>query len=188
MFILNTSSIFSLIFLCLTITISTSTDVTINCDFKNAGGWHVLDEIYACEVSDITDITQPDAIITAITGDHQDGKTNLDVLGFRVKNKKVLYFPKYLNKFFPNLIAISILSSNLKDIKQSDISPFPQLRYLNLFQNQLTRVGDNLFEINLELEVIGLHYNKIESVNPKVIQRLKKLKFFWLEELEIDRF
>ena len=177
-----------LVILQLTSVLLADQSVTINCNFSSSSGWHIFDEIYTCEVDSISSaIIEPNTLISAINGQHAVGKSNNDVRGFRVKNAVVNYFPKGLQKFFPNLIAISILSSNLKEVRQSDLSPFPQLKYLNFYNNNLKSVREDLFEFNKKLELIGLHYNEIKFVDVSIIQSLKNLRFLWLMELDEDR-
>lgn len=162
--------------------------VTINCNFSLSTGWHIFDEIYTCEVDSISsEITEPNTLVSAVNGQHAVGKSNNEVRGFRIKNAVINYFPKGLQKLFPNLVAISIMSSNLKEVRQSDLSPFPQLKYLNFYNNNLKNIREDLFEFNKKLELIGLHYNEIKFVDVRVIQGLKNLRFLWLMELDEDR-
>ncbi|KAG5666645.1 hypothetical protein PVAND_014661 [Polypedilum vanderplanki] len=179
-----------LIFLISVLKLASSSDrqVTIDCNFQISSGWHIFDDLYTCEVTSISsNIIEPNTLITGISGNHLDGKMNQNVEAVRFKELTVNYFPVGLQKFFPNLIAISILSSHLKEIKQSDLFPFPQLKYLNLYDNDLRIIRNNLFEFTEHLEVIGLHYNDIKDVDLKTFDKLKKLKYLWLIELNNDR-
>lgn len=165
-------------------------NITIECNFQLSDGWHqIFDELYTCEIASIspTDIVQPNSIITAIIGTHIDGKLNQNVQAIRAKNLNIHYLPQGLHKFFPNLLAVSILSSQLKEVRQSDLQPFPHLKYLNLYDNHLRSIRMNLFEHNEKIELIGLHYNDVKNFDAKIIENLKNLRYLWLEELNEDR-
>lgn len=115
------------------------------------------------------------SIITSSNGTHNSGKSNDDVRGFYIEYKTIHYFPKGINEIFKNLNGISIRNSHLKKIAQEDLSKFPNLVRLNLYNNNIEVVEEDLFKFNLKLKYISLSHNKIGKIHPKVFDHLNQL-------------
>lgn len=163
------------LFTLLLITSSThSSDVSITCifsleDFKSIG------EIYTCEADKVIQIDEKNTEISFTT---LSGNDKVKALKFETHLMK--FFPQGITKTFSNLLAIYMNDGVLSEIHQADLQPFPQLRYLDLFENQLEVIEADLFKFNEHLEVIWLSNNRIEHINPKVFDHLTKLNFLYL--------
>lgn len=115
--------------------------------------------------------------IDSVDGSHDGNKTNDDVKGLNIFSiKKVKFFPKNVEKFFKNLIGIQIWSSQLDEIKQSDLKSWPLLKYLFLSQNNIKFLEKDLFRYNNELKTIWLSGNQISYIDPDVFDSLKNLQ------------
>lgn len=103
----------------------------------------------------------------------------MDVHGIHIIGAS--YLPTGIETFFPNLIGLSV-EQHLKEIKQNDLEPFPQLKHLWLARNQLEVIEKDLFKFNTELVYISLRQNFIKEIDSNVFDNLKSLLI-----LELDR-
>lgn len=103
---------------------------------------------------------------------------------FKVIKGEVFYFPRDLKLFFNNINMIMVTSSGLKEIHQTDLSPFEKLRNLDLSNNALKVIEENLFEFNIRLESILLNNNKINFVHPNVFDDLRGLSYIGFQNNE----
>lgn len=126
-----------------------------------------------CDVHRNLVIASPeDVTITTVNG-KVDSHSQLETLNIR--RQIVHYFPKGLEKFFPNLKNISLKNSELKAITQNDLKPFTELKKLHLRFNEIEKLDGDLFKFNLKLEVIDFTGNKITTVGVNLLQPLTNL-------------
>ena len=161
-----------------------SQSASFECLFSNIFLDATLGFSYKCHVRNSVSITSFDAAaVDEITGEHKSGFKNDNVEGFYISSKgQIHYFPRGLDKFFKNLKGIQISDTGLKEIHQSDLKHFTQLKVLYLFSNQLEVLEENLFEFNPNLELINLDTNKISYIDPNVFDKLTKLKNLYLSK------
>jgi hypothetical protein len=108
-----------------------------------------------------------------------NGQTNFDGLDLKIldiKHGVVHFIPKGLGRFFPNLEALAVDDSELKKIVQKDLLPFPKLKMLSLYHNQIKFLPGNLFGGNLELKHLQFSLNPITHVGHNLLTPLKKLE------------
>ncbi|CAG9810640.1 unnamed protein product [Chironomus riparius] len=157
-----------------------SASTSIECKY-GTGDWSIVKNAYYCYVNNNPSITtRESATITSISGTHQSGKTNSDVVGFYVYSKTINYFPRCLETFFKNIKAIQIDNCNLKEVHQEDLKPFPNLVELYLRFNELEVLEEGLFDFNPDLEYIYIWNNKIVHIAPNVFDHLSKLSYLYL--------
>jgi hypothetical protein len=157
-----------------------SQSTSFECEYKNSG-WSTFDKIYYCDIQNTVNITSLDeAQIHDISGTHEDGYNNDNVVAFTIQKVQIHYFPRGLNKIFKNLKGIQIAGVGLKEIHQSDLKDFPNLINLILYNNNLEILEENLFEFNPNLHYIFLYSNKISHIDRKVFHKLTKLKILYL--------
>jgi hypothetical protein len=89
----------------------------------------------------------------------------------------VNFMPKGLEKLFPQIERIAIYSSKLKEITKEDLAPFPMLKVLFLYSNDLETLPSNLFEANPEITHVEFLNNKLKFVGENILSPLKKLIF-----------
>ncbi|KAG5668989.1 hypothetical protein PVAND_016892 [Polypedilum vanderplanki] len=155
-----------------------SNAVTIDCNYHKDGDWWAVTLKYYCEVTNDLNINSKDMTdIDGVNGELPSGITLDDIQGVNMENLTTFYFPKGLEKIFKNLLMIDINYGRLKEIHQNDFSPFPQLKSLELFENDIEVLEDDLFKFNPNLEMIWLSSNKIFHVSPTAFAAIKNLRY-----------
>lgn len=138
-----------------------------------------------CRVMDLV-ITSQNDTITSVNGQVAP-LTDVNIV--HIFHQTINYFPKGLDKLFPNLEAIQLLHSPLKSIEQSDLKPFgSKLKKFIVGGNQIESLNNDLFEYNSELRWIGFQENKLKSVGKNILKPLKKLQRAYFDDNEcIDK-
>lgn len=156
---------------------STTLAFELTCRYKTNTDWWAINDVYFCDLKFDLDIAKSNDVVTTVSGNHLDGKSNSDVVGFRASNKKLLIFPAGLDKYFDaaKIEFIAIWSTGLKEIHQSDLAPFKKMRILSLWDNDFEVIERDLLEFNPHIEYIGLGKNRIKFVDGNVFGHLKKL-------------
>jgi len=169
---------------CLIIALSNpSMSIIIECKY-DTWNYNILGNIYDCSVENYPRIvTHESALITRINGQHKSPRSSDDVVGFQAVNKVIRYFPRDLEKFFQNIRAIYIGSSQLGQIHQSDLKPLINLTYFYLWSNNIDVIEEGLFDFNPHLQLLGLDENKIIHIHPTVFDHLDNLRYFWLKNM-----
>ena len=140
---------------------------------------------YHCEVKNL-EIFSNSSTFDSEIGDHKEGKSNIDVVWvIMVENsnnqRPMLSFPKGFEKIYPNLNAISIMNLGFNRITAEDLKPFPNLKHLILYKNNLTIIEEDLFQHNPGLESVSFSHNQIVHIDPQVFSHLGGLKWLRLE-------
>lgn len=125
-----------------------------------------------CDAQNV-EIIAPNETITSVNG--QADFVGHDVSMLLIKYQTVNYFPKGLEKFFPELTGISITFSRLQSIEKSDLEPFIKLRILYLSSNDIEVLLDDVFEFNTELRAIFFKRNQLKFIGKNVLSNLPKL-------------
>jgi len=157
--------------------VGSTQSVSFQCNYLTPDGWGSLGAIYYCNVQNAVSITSPDtAQVDSISGTHQAGYNNDNVVAISIGQGQIHYFPHGLNKFFKNLRGIEILNTGLKELHQSDLKNLPKLIDLHLWSSNLEILEENLFEFNPNLEAVSFYSNKISHIDPNMFNKLTKLK------------
>lgn len=127
----------------------TASYVDIQCEYDYFEYIYGIDELYACFVENYLEIFSPDVKINEINGSHMSGKSNNQIIGLTIENKKIEYFPSNLGEKFNNLIALRIKNGRLKEIHQDDIKMFTNLKYLNLDENDIEALDEQHWKNNI---------------------------------------
>lgn len=116
-------------------------------------------------------------IISDITSNHLLGYTNDDVQHFAIDGQaSVIYPPRDLHLFFPNLISIGMTSNGLIEISKEDLVGLTQLKQITLFKNDIQVVAADLFIDNPFMIAISFHKNQIRHIAHNVFDQLQELK------------
>lgn len=151
----------------------------MNCKFENYVWGTYTGSQYTCIL--LNDLSIPKGgKVTGLTGQHQEGKTNLDVKGLSAAGKILNFIPKDIDKFFHNIIALTYSNANLTDIHEEDFKPFPNLRVLYISSNKIEVLEENLFRSNPSLGEISLSSNKIRHISVNTFSILKPLTYLYL--------
>ncbi|XP_070508932.1 putative leucine-rich repeat-containing protein DDB_G0290503 [Chironomus tepperi] len=157
-----------------------STSTNIECEYKNFF-FEILKRVYCCSIiKDPIITTQEEATVTSISG-YNIEESDADVDGFIVQFKTINYFPRGLETYFNNLIAIVIYKCNLMEVHQEDLKPFSNLVELRIQTNSIEVLEEGLFDFNPDLEFIALDSNKIVHIEPNIFDHLTKLSSLYLQ-------
>lgn len=147
--------------------------INLNCE-SIVIKWNYVGEVETCSARNVN-ITTSDEVITTVNGQFASQ--------FRSRNLKVLfiyretlhYIPKEIDAFFPHLEVLAIHLSGLKTLEQSDLRPFTELKFLDLYINQIASISNDLFDSNPELRSVRFYSNKLKLVGPNILNKLRKL-------------
>ena len=81
-----------------------------------------------------------DRIVQKVEGIHLNEKTNADVTALNIVEQNYPRILKNIENFFPHLIAILWDNSGLEEISAADFRPFPRLRLIRIWCNNLTSI------------------------------------------------
>jgi hypothetical protein len=159
----------------LLLSVSFASSIVIDCQFKirKLSG---VGAVHYCDINSNSNlsITERDTVVTAVTGTI----LNENVMGFwsSSSSSTINYMPR-LNDVFPNLVVILVHSARMREIRQSDLQPYPELKYLALYANLIETLEKDLFKYNPQLLNIDLQVNRIKRVHPSVFEQLNKLEY-----------
>lgn len=166
---------------------SLSHAVTFECEFPPTYS-HFLEITlpYMCDVTSISFIKEfEDKELTHVTGDHEDGKSNLNVESLEINSYENLDFiPRKMGNIFRNLMRLDMSWNKIEVLNKDDIRGLRKLTSINLSSNRILRIEGGFFDHNLMLEKIELSDNKIKSVDEKLFDKLLHLNFIDLSSNE----
>ncbi|CRK93808.1 CLUMA_CG007335, isoform A [Clunio marinus] len=151
-----------------------SNALVLECEYKVRSQWMVKN-IYHCDEGRIIFVGDPNNV-TEVTLNHLGGRRNEDVEGLKMKDhQNLMFLPRNINHFFPNLKSIAVISNLIKNIQQSDISVFPKLIQLDLWSNKISSIDFNLFQKNSKLKAISFGANPVQHIGYDVFDHLTEL-------------
>jgi hypothetical protein len=154
----------------------------LECEIKETSARSYFSTVRSGKECDVTNLvlTSPNQQITSVNGISGSNAIRNDVTGFYVQLQTMNYFPRGIEKFFPNIEAIYVQSCKLKAIKKEDLEKFTQLKELILHYNEIEELYDDLFVSNEKLLYIDLGHNKIKFIGEKTFESLKNLHILYL--------
>lgn len=152
------------------------------CSYKKFD-WKGFGSLYTCDVT--SKVLAADDVVTEVSDAHILNLTNDDVHAFRVMNLVWNYVPKYISKFFPNILTLQVWNSKLLSITKDDLAGLNNLIHINLYQNKLQTLDENTFEDLQLLEAIYLSSNQISFIFPGTFARLQSLKILHADQNRI---
>lgn len=158
----------------------------------------IVGRVYECALQNCN-ITESNLTVSSVTGDHNSGKSDVNVTAISVYGQVMHFFPAGFAKFFQNLEAIFMKNPGLKSLNNADIKEFDKLRFFQIREHELKILSSDLFKFNTNLEFVGFQEGPLEHVGFGLLWPLKKLKkaFFGyntciqkvvMEEAEIEAF
>lgn len=153
------------------IVVSSSHGLTIECTFRNET-WVVVGTLYTCHFNIVDSINPTE--VTDVYGVHHSGKSSLDVEGLHVQPETILSrFPQKIEEIFPNLSIISWVDGVLTSITADDLKPFPKLRFLDLYNNNIESLDGDLFQYTSEIQHVNFGHNLIKTVGDGLFDGLE---------------
>lgn len=146
--------------------------INLECEFSTTS-WNVISGT-KCFVKNLI-VTSPGQQISSINGQSTSYYQSHEVKILDIFSQTVHYMPSGIEKFFPKIEGIQIRNSKLKVIEKSDLAPFVGLKELHLQGNDLETLKSNLFDDNLDLQVITLSSNKLKFIGENILSKLTKL-------------
>lgn len=123
---------------------------------------------YQCKVEKISLETEG-ITVDAVNGTHLIGKSNDDVKVIAIgSSPNMIFLPKGIEKFFPNLEGIVVAFSGLSQITENDLKPFQHLKVLHLVNNRIKVFDTKQFEFNPDLKHIFIQNAVLESISPNI--------------------
>lgn len=146
--------------------------VVIICRFQNLD-FAVIGSQYGCDVGEIQN---PEvAEVTQIIGNHTSGRTHNDVKIFdSYDQKEFLFFPKGLQRFFPDLQGFQIMESEITSISSADLASWPNLVAFGVIYNKIETLDGNLFQNSQKLQLIIFSNTLIQNVGLNLLSNLNE--------------
>jgi Leucine-rich repeat (LRR) protein len=112
-------------------------------------------------------------------------RSNNEVNVFYAYNPDVLYIPKSIGEFFPNLRFLRITKSALRYTEYRDYKNLKHLHTLDLSWNKIERVSQCAFHYLESLVKINLSGNQIQALHEKTFMNLPLLEEFFANSNKI---
>lgn len=156
--------------------ISLTNAVTFSCVFMMKSDLNI-ESVYTC-IAEVSNFNETDQL-TEVTGRHQIGQSNDDVLRLWIVGERILtFFPKGIENFFQNLIAINFQDSGIRNVIGDEFRHFPNLIRLNMNSNTLLqRIPGNLFEYNPLLIHVDFNGCAIQNVGENLFDGIADLVY-----------
>lgn len=159
-----------------------ATAVDLECRFRR-DYWPGIGHIYVCNTVDFALRSSADRVIAETSGEHKESLANADVKALVSMGQTIHYFPRNVEKIFPNINGFSFINVKLREIHQEDIKPYGRnLEYLILIGNEVQTLEKDLFQFNQNLKLIDFRHNRIQYVDQNVFDCLFNLKSLYMLE------
>lgn len=129
--------------------------------------------IEKCTTSDLQIISRQ--TVTSVNGKDSNTFKGRSYKTIVIEYQTVYFLPQGLGNFFPNIIAISVDHSQLKEINKDDLAQFPKLQQFNVSESDLKSLSGDLFEGNLHLSSISFMKNQLNHIGRGILKPLKHL-------------
>lgn len=140
--------------------------VVFNCTFEMYTHSYI-GTVYHCAAQILLD-GQNDTL-AAVYGTHQSDKGHIDVKQLFAQYQGLQFFPRNIESFFPNLIAIRFAANQISHISNEHLVPFPNLVWLSFWSNRVTSLDSNLFAGLPSIRYINFSTNNIKHVGHDII-------------------
>lgn len=110
------------------------------------------------------------------------------VKALSIQSQNVQCMPTFNKKFDKKLECFEIVDCLINTIDRSDLENFPNLKFLDLSQNNLHSLPHDLFESTLKLEFISFDRNDLQFVGQDILSPLRHLQQARFRHTCIDFF
>lgn len=140
--------------------LKTTSAIAVICSYK-MHSFNIVGSVYTCDARVNFDGNEN---VTTVSGNHQSGKGDNNVMGIRLVSLNLPFVPTNINNFFPNLIVLDLFTNIITSISKRHLMPFPSLQYLSLEKNRIDSLDGNLFSGMNSLRRIDFDNNYIRHV------------------------
>lgn len=129
------------------------------------------------------------SVIKTIYSDNYTIESGTDdtVGAFQINaNKEQKYLPNNIGEKFPNLKEFRANSCGFTIVRNHYFKRLAQLRFLNLYRNEISSIESGSFDDLVGLEVLGLSYNEISFLDRMLFAALTKLEKIYLSKNKIQ--
>lgn len=140
--------------------------------------YRVIIEDLKCSSDKLTKQPLPCTDSEVVTGIKSlpESDYNKEMVKFlRINDQSIYFMPSGFANFFPSVVALSVVNSNLKVIRKRDLGPFNMLVSLMLYGNRLESLDLDVFHENPKLSFIDLSNNDFKYLDWKTFEPLTKL-------------
>lgn len=139
--------------------------MSIECRFVNT----IYNE-YACLIDDLEALDSSANYV--ITGQHLENRANSDIEVVRILNSNTPFMIQQIFTTFSNMVELEIGFSNLQSINIPDTV---QLNWLDLYGNNITRIGSGNFQGQTALRFFYAVNNNIQEIAEDAFEGLSEL-------------
>jgi hypothetical protein len=125
--------------------------------------------------NDLIDVNSSITLTTVVGVGFESASERLKTREFSANYHDVKFIPCNLADFFPNLEIIAINHAKLSEIRENDLAQFSNLLEIDFSNNNIRKIGRNLFKFNDKLREIRMDDNPIGEIHPMAFASLKNL-------------
>ncbi|KAG5670677.1 hypothetical protein PVAND_000925 [Polypedilum vanderplanki] len=144
----------------------------IDCEYYY-GNWTLSQGAYSVHIDD--QIISDDKI-HEYRVIHDDGMINKNVRGINFRNCTISRVPQGLTKIFPNAKFLQLSYCKLKSLKREDLKEYSKFTDLTIIFNEIPFIPGDLLADMKDLIGVWLHDNKIQIIEPNLLDGLINLK------------
>lgn len=152
----------------------------LDCTYEMRNYW-IMGSRYACTARIL--LIGEGRNVTGVTQNHLPGRNDSHVEQIIIAGLTTGFMPRAIEQFFPNILSIIILNSELNELTGADLGAFPNLQEIFLHRNNLRQIDYNLFDGNSRMQGIGFESNPIRNVAHNVFDHLLELENLWFERV-----
>lgn len=162
--------------LALILTSQLSNCVDIECEFRNHTITNDWGERYSCITKKIV-TKADDRLVRNVTGVHSKNYFSANVTQYLARNLLVERFPIGLGASFANLEVVRFTFCGMRLLFKESMQNLTKLKYLDLINNKIEKLGSDVFEFSPNLVEIILNNNRLKFVGAFILEPLTKLEF-----------
>lgn len=115
-----------------------------------------------------------------VTGDHDDGMSNNDVIMLEISQIKCSEMPSKLSRYFPNIKGISAWQCGIEKLTKNDLETYPKLQFLDMSDNKIAVLTNDVFEKNRKITWVNFIGNRLFYIGLAIFDSLENLEKVYL--------
>lgn len=149
---------------------------TINCSYVNFL-WPSIGVQYTCMVHPSLSVRSPNQVTTGVRGIHIAGRSNADVrmVNFHGVDDLVVV-PRGMSNFFPNIHAIRIYDSDVRNLVGNELNEYRNLRWFSVFDSDVHTIPSNFFANNPNMIHVAFDANYVQQVGEGLFDPIRNVR------------